>query len=174
MNKLYQLGQNRLFWIAGAAYLVLMEGIALYYQYGPGMWYPCALCVQVRAWVMGSLIFSVTGLSLVKKFWWRWMSLNLTIVMMVGALYTSYYAYGVEQGTVISSCTIGAGFPKFMPLDQWVPVLFEAQGMCGQSPPMPLGVSMIEALLITLSAPLLVLVALWGVHVQKIVAGEVR
>ena len=102
------------------------------------------------------------------------MSLNLTIVMMVGALYTSYYAYGVEQGTVISSCTIGAGFPKFMPLDQWVPVLFEAQGMCGQSPPMPLGVSMVEALLITLSAPLLILVALWGVHVQKIAAGEVR
>ena len=67
MNKLYQLGENRLFWIAGAAYLVLMEGIALYYQYGPGMWYPCALCVQVRAWVMGSLIFSVTGMSLVKN-----------------------------------------------------------------------------------------------------------
>ena len=100
MKKLYRLGENRLFWIAGAAYLMLMEGIALYYQYGPGMWYPCALCVQVRAWVMGSLIFSVTGMSLVKKFWWRWMSLNLTIVMMAGALYTSYYAYGVEQGTV--------------------------------------------------------------------------
>lgn len=174
MNKLYQLGENRLFWIAGAAYLVLMEAIALYYQYGPGMWYPCALCVQVRAWVMGALIFSVTGMSLVKKFWWRWMSLNLTIVMMAGALYTSYYAYGVEQGTVISSCTMGAGFPEFMPLDQWVPVLFEAQGMCGQSPPMPLGVSMVEALLVTLSAPLLVLVALWGAHVQKIAAGEVQ
>jgi hypothetical protein len=39
---------------------------------------------------------------------------------------------------------------------------------------MPLGVSMVEALLITLSAPLLVLVALWGAHVQKIAAGEVQ
>ena len=46
--------------------------------------------------------------------------------------------------------------------------------MCGQSPPMPLGVSMVEALLISLSAPLLVLVALWGAHVQKIAAGEVQ
>ena len=102
------------------------------------------------------------------------MSLNLIIVMMAGALYTSYYAYGVEQGTVISSCAMGAGFPEFMPLDQWLPVLFEAQGMCGQSPPMPLGVSMVEALLITLSAPLIVLVALWGAHVQLIVAGDVQ
>ena len=102
------------------------------------------------------------------------MSLNLTIVMMGGALYTSYYAFGVEQGTVISSCTMGAGFPEFMPLDQWVPVLFEAQGMCGQSPPMPLGVSMVEALLLTLSVPLLVLVVLWMAHVQKIAVGDVK
>ena len=40
--------------------------------------------------------------------------------------------------------------------------------MCGQSPPMPLGVSMVEALLITLSAPLLVLVALWGAMCRKL------
>ena len=140
MNMLFKLGENRYFWLTGIIYLALMEAIALYYQYGPGMWYPCALCVQVRAWVMGSLIF--------------------------------YYAFGVEQGTVISSCTMGAGFPEFMPLDQWVPVLFEAQGMCGQSPPMPLGVSMVEALLITLFIPLLVLVAVWVSHVQKIIANE--
>ena len=172
MNTLHKLGESRYFWLTGIIYLTLMEAIALYYQYGPGMWYPCALCVQVRAWVMGSLIFSVMGAILAKNFWWRWMSLNLTIVLMAGALYTSYYAFGVEQGTVISSCTMGAGFPEFMPLDQWVPVLFEAQGMCGQSPPMPLGVSMVEALLITLSIPLLVLVAVWVSHVQKIIAHE--
>jgi Tfp pilus assembly protein PilW len=37
---------------------------------------------------------------------------------------------------------------------------------------MPLGVSMVEALLITLSIPLLVLVAVWVSHVQKIIANE--
>lgn len=171
MNQLYNLGEKRLFWIAGVLYLVLMEGIALYYQYVQD-WYPCALCVQVRAWVLGTVFFALLGVFVVKNFWWRWLALNLTIAMLAGALYTSWYAYGVEQGTVISSCSMGAGFPQFMPLDQWVPFFFEAQGICGQSPEMPLGFSMVEALLITLSAPLLVLLAIWALHIRKLVSGQ--
>lgn len=173
MNELYKFVESRYFWLTGVLFLTLMEGIALFYQYGPGMWYPCALCVQVRAWVVGAIIFALLGLVMAKNFWWRWMALNLTIIMMAGALYTSYYAYGVEQGTVISSCTMGAGFPEFMPLDQWIPFLFEAQGMCGQSPPMPLGLSMVEALLVTLSAPLLVLITAWIMHVRKMISHEI-
>jgi len=173
VNELYKFVESRYFWLTGVLFLTLMEGIALFYQYGPGMWYPCALCVQVRAWVVGAIIFALLGLVMAKNFWWRWMALNLTIIMMAGALYTSYYAYGVEQGTVISSCTMGAGFPEFMPLDQWIPFLFEAQGMCGQSPPMPLGLSMVEALLVTLSAPLLVLITAWIMHVRKMISHEI-
>jgi disulfide bond formation protein DsbB len=173
VNALEKLGASRKFWLAGIVYLTLMEAIALYYQYGPGQWYPCALCVQVRAWVLASVFFSILGLVLVKHFWLRWMSLNLTIAMLAGALYTSYYAFGVEQGTVISSCTMGAGFPSFMPLDQWVPFFFEAQGMCGQSPAMPLGLSMVEALLVTISMPLLLLTAVWVAHIRKMIAHEV-
>jgi disulfide bond formation protein DsbB len=93
--------------------------------------------------------------------------------MLAGALYTSYYAFGVEQGTVVSTCSMGAGFPAFMPLDQWLPFLFEAQGMCGQSPAMPLGLSMVEALLVTISIPLLLLVAVWVAHIRKMIANEV-
>ena len=173
MNLLEKLGENRKFWLAGIIYLVSMEAIALYYQYGPGQWYPCALCVQVRAWVLGAMFFAVLGLVVIKSFWWRWMSLNLTIVFMAGALYTSYYAFGVEQGTVVSTCSMGAGFPEFMPLDQWLPFFFEAQGMCGQSPAMPFGLSMVEGLLITLSIPLLLLIAVWVAHIRKIFANEV-
>ncbi len=167
MNKLYKFAETPYFWLTGLFYLLLMEGIALFYQYGPGMWYPCALCVQVRAWVAGAIIFALLGLIKAKDFWWRWMALTLTISMMAGALYTTYYAYGVEQGTVISSCSMGAGFPQFMPLDQWIPFLFEAQGMCGQSPEMLFGFSMVEALLVTLSLPLLVLISAWALHLPK-------
>lgn len=169
MNKLNKFIESPYFWFTGLFYLTLMEGIALFYQYGPGMWYPCALCVQVRAWVAGGIIFSALGVVMGKSFWWRWIALTLTIGMIAGALYTSYYAYGVEQGTVVSSCTMGAGFPEFMPLDQWIPFLFEAQGMCGLSPPMPLGFSMVEALLLTLSLPLLILIVAWGIQARKVI-----
>ena len=171
MNKLYQLGENRLFDCRGGIPDAYGRN-RLVLSIWPGHVVPvCALCAG-QSWVMGSLIFSVTGMTLVKKFWWRWMSLNLNIIMMVGALYTSYYAYGVEQGTVISSCTMGAGFPNSCLLTNGARFV-RAQGMRTVSTDAA-GRFMVEALLITLSAPLLVLVALWGAHVQKIAAGEVQ
>jgi len=107
-------------------------------------------------------------LSPILIFWLRWAGLTLTTVLVGGALYTSWYSWGVEQGTIIGSCTMGAGFPESMPLDQWIPWLFSAQGICGQSPDMWFGLSMNETLLITLAIPLLVLVPQWLLHLRQV------
>lgn len=166
MNQFYQFGQSRLFWIAGIVYLLLLEGIALYYQYVLDM-FPCALCVQIRAWLYGAILTAAFSAVFVERFRYRFAGLILTILLLGGGLYTSWYAWGVEKGTIISNCTFGAGFPEFMPLDQWIPVLFEAQGICGQSPTMWLGISMVEWLLITLTPPMLVLLALLILHTRE-------
>jgi len=167
LNVFYKISQARYFWLAGAFYLLLMEAIALYYQYVLE-YYPCALCVQIRAWVSGAIILSI-GFSFVSEhLWWRWTGLTLTTTLVGGALYTSWYAFGVENGTVLSSCTMGAGFPEFMPLDQWIPWLFSAQGMCGRSPDMWFGLTMNEGLLISLSIPAFVLLAQWLLHIRYI------
>ena len=50
MKAIYELSQKTYFWLIGILYFMLMEGIALYYQYVL-QFFPCALCVQVRAWV---------------------------------------------------------------------------------------------------------------------------
>ncbi len=171
MQSLYRLSQKRLFWYTGIFYLLLMEGIALFYQYVLD-YYPCALCVQVRAWVAGAIITAILGSLRVRDFWWRWMFLTLTVVLLGGGLYTSWYAWGVEKGTIFASCSMGAGFPEFMLLDQWIPWLFGADGICGQSPAMPFGVSMVEGLLITIGAPLAVLTLQWLLHAKALIAGE--
>ena len=171
LNKFYEISQNRYFWLTGAAYLLLMEAIALFWQYALGT-YPCALCVQIRAWVYGALIFAVIGSFVFRNFWWRWVGLTMTTAFLAGALYTSWYSWGVEKGTIISSCTMGAGFPEFMPLDEWIPLLFRAEGFCGQSPEMWLGLSMNETLLLTLSIPILPLVVLWLLQIPKAFAGQ--
>jgi len=171
MKSLYRLAQQRLFWYFGIAYFLLMEGIALFYQYALE-YYPCALCVQVRAWVVGAIITATLGSLRVRDFWWRWMFLTLTVAFLAGGLYTSWYAWGVEKGTIFASCTMGAGFPEFMPLDQWIPWLFGADGICGQSPAMPLGVSMVEGLLITIGVPLLVLALQWLLHAKALISGD--
>lgn len=173
LARLYRLSETRGFWYSIAAYFVLMELIALVYQYGLD-YYPCALCVQIRAWLWAGVLMSLlTGL-LHDKFWLRWTGLTLTLVFLGGALNTSWYAYGVERGTVVSSCTMGAGFPGFMPLDQWIPVLFRADGFCGQSPPMLFGLSMVESLLITIGLPLLALLVIWVLNLVAVLKGKVQ
>ena len=171
LDTLFKFSQSKYFFLAGAAYLLSMEGIALFYQYGLE-YYPCALCVQIRAWVTSTIIIAFITSFMVKKFWWRWMGLTLVIALMFGALYTSWYSWGVENGTIVSSCSMGAGFPEFMLLDQWIPWLFRADGFCGQSPMMLLGLSMNEGLLITLSIPTLVLCAVWLLHLRAAFRGE--
>ena len=151
----------------------MMEGIALYYQYVL-QFFPCALCVQVRAWVVGAIVSAGVSAYFKATFWIRFVGLSATIFFMSGALYTSWNAWGVENGTVISSCTIGAGFPTFMPLDQWIPFFFGADGPCGQSPEMWLGLSMVETLLITIGVPLIVLIAQWLLHIQHTIVSTIR
>ena len=57
MKYFYELVQTTYFWLTGILYLVLMESIALYYL-STLQFYPCALCVQVRAWIVGAILSS--------------------------------------------------------------------------------------------------------------------
>lgn len=168
MKAFYKFGNSRFFWIAGTIYLLLMESIALYFQYILGL-EPCALCVQIRAWIMGAIIVSIVTSLVCSRFLWRWIGLTLTIGLLCGGLYTSWYSWGVEKGEIISSCSLGAGFPDFMPLDDWIPSLFSAQGICGQSPDMWFGLSMNEGLIISLVIPVIVLFLLWFLHIKEMV-----
>ena len=173
MKQFYEYGQSIYFWLAGIAYLLLMEAIALYYQYALGF-YPCALCVQVRAWVVGAMIAATVSVVFRSNLWVRFLGLTQVITFIAGGLHTSRYAWGVENGTVISSCTMGAGFPVFMPLDQWIPFFFGANGPCGQSPDMWFGLSMVETLLVTLGIPLVLLLGQWILHLPHAIVSAVR
>ena len=168
MKTFYNFGTSRFFWIFGAVFLLLMESIALYFQYALDL-DPCALCVQIRAWILGALIISIFTSFVCNRFVWRWIGLTLTTVLLSGGLYTSWYSWGVEKGEIISGCSFGAGFPSFMPLDEWIPLIFAAPGICGQSPEMWFGLSMNEGLLIALGIPVIVLLLLWILHLKEMV-----
>ena len=82
--------------------------------------FPCALCVQVRVRVVGAIISLIASIYLRSIFWIRFLAYPHDSFIS-GAFYTSYYVRGVENGTVISTCSMGAGFWNSMPLDQWIP-----------------------------------------------------
>lgn len=149
--------ESKFFWIFGILYLISMESVALFYQYVLED-APCALCVQIRAWTMGALISAALYQFVLKNtFVLNHLSILSTIGFLSGGLYTSYLAYGVENGTIFSTCSIGSGFPSWLPLDKWVPFLFEAKGLCGKSPEMLWGLTMTESLLLCFAIPIVVI-----------------
>lgn len=65
--------------------------------------------------------------------------------------------FSLERGWVESfSCSPFAQFPKWLPLDQWIPYVFQPQAICGES---------IKRILIPLSAWPLVMLLISGLLV---------
>ena len=66
----------------------------------------------------------------------------------------------IERGTYEGACGMDPGFPAWLPLDDWFPNFLQVWTMCGYSPVMPTGLTMVEIL--TYGSALLLLVALAG------------
>lgn len=124
-----------------------LEAGALVFQYLLD-YGPCALCVQIRATLLGALILAVAG----KIFTSRPMQMLLTLMLvatMALLLYQSYQVLGIERYWFESSCTLSDPFPSWMPLHLWLPTIFEPWELCGYTPEIIKGVTMAEILIVT-------------------------
>jgi len=53
--------------------------------------------------------------------------------------------YGLGDG---GSCSFFANFPKWAPLDKWLPMMFEVQEFCQATPVLVFGITMTHALIV--------------------------
>lgn len=120
-------------------------GIALFYQYYLD-YAPCVLCVHIRVWVIAIGLVSLTAL-LVSNRIFRW------IAFLAGASFLAFFAldvyelWQIEAGHKMGECSWSAGFPESLPLNEWIPSLFEIGGICGESPTIMFGITMAESLM---------------------------
>lgn len=158
-QKLARINRSAWFW-SGLFLLGLgMELGALFYQYVLD-YYPCVLCVQVRAWVMGVMLAGLAGL------WLRLHPVGLILANLLGLaaslgmLERSYQTLGTEMGFVEGSCSLlDAAFPAFLPLDTWWPAVFKPLESCGYTPwIIPELLSMAEILMVIAVALVLLFV----------------
>jgi disulfide bond formation protein DsbB len=137
--------RSPLFWVVIFLICTIMEGTALYYQYVLD-YYPCVLCVQIRACIGIIMIAALIGI-----FGSTWRP-SRTIAHLTGLfgsglmLERSYQTLGVEKGFIDGSCSLTSGFPSWIPLNEVWPAVFEPLESCGYTPLLPLGISMAEAL----------------------------
>lgn len=133
-------------WLALAGFCVVLEGIALYYQYALD-YGPCVLCIHVRMWLA---LLIVLGLVAAATCRWR----APRVVLLLGAIAIcvalserAWQLVATERGWVIGSCAMTSGLPEWVPLERWFPSVFLIQESCGYTPDMPWALTMGESLL---------------------------
>jgi len=116
------------------AFLVLssvgMELFGLFTQHYLGF-EPCANCVQIRLFILFIGIAGLLHLFSNDSYITKISTLLLAIISTYFSLQFSWDNHLIETGQKLSSCSSGSPFPDFLPLDLWLPEMFEAKGPCG-------------------------------------------
>ena len=142
--SLHLLGQSRFYWLFVLTGALLVEAIALYYQYfldEP----PCVLCIHVRLWIALIALLALVFVSLPKTP--GFISHSLMALTGAAMIERSWQLLGNERGFIIGSCGFDTGLPSWFAPDRWFPLLFEIQTTCGYTPEVVFGITMAEALL---------------------------
>lgn len=96
-------------------------------------WEPCVMCVEVRAALIAAgLCFVGGGLASNRAF--RRVAMALGVFFSLWASKISIQLFALEMGYEESfGCSPFADFPSWMPLNEWLPIIFEPQGVCGDA-----------------------------------------
>jgi disulfide bond formation protein DsbB len=168
LNTLTIVSTSRWYWLAVLLLGACMEAAALYFQYVRD-YPPCMLCIHVRVLVAGLMLVALLGIVLGRARAGAVVTHLLATGLLAGLVHRAWLLFGTERGFVIGDCGFDLRLPAWLPLDTWFPVMFQALEPCGYTPPMPLGFTMAEVLLV-LSIGLLLLslavllTALWSLR----------
>lgn len=132
-KRLYCLSLQRCAWLALTTAALLMEILALYMQHVRGL-EPCNECIYIRVGVLVIAVGGMVGAIAPKVAALRWSALALWLAGLGWSLYRANILLDLEQKVrdgADASCARFKGFPQWMPLEQWLPEVFEPRAMCG-------------------------------------------
>ncbi|MDR0218987.1 MAG: disulfide bond formation protein DsbB [Enterobacteriaceae bacterium] len=126
---LKQRSQGRGAWLLMALTALILESVALYFQHVKQL-QPCVMCIYERVALFGILGAALLG-AIAPKTPLRWLAVLL-------------WLYGAWQGLQLawdhsmmqlypspfSTCAFVVSFPSWLPLNEWMPSVFQALGDC--------------------------------------------
>ena len=149
-------------WLLLAVCAILLEGFALYMQHVRGV-EPCNECIYIRAGVLGIAISGLIGALAPKVLILRWSAITVWLLALGWSLYRANLLLNLEQKVregLEASCGRFKGFPDWMPLERWLPDMFEPRAMCG----------MVSWTFLDQSVTFWIWVALWGIALPALLA----
>jgi disulfide bond formation protein DsbB len=111
----------------------LLESFALYMQHAMGV-EPCNECIYIRAGVLGIAASGLIGAIAPRVLILRWSAIAVWLIALGWSLYRANLLLNLEQKVrdgLDASCGRFRGFPDWMPLERWLPGMFEPRAMCG-------------------------------------------
>ena len=114
------------------------------------------MCIQVRLWLSLLMVISVIALLSIKLHLINRLFHVLVVLVAFAFVERSYMLLGTERGFVLSDCGFDLGLPTWLAFDQWFPLIYGVETLCGYTPEIILGITMAEALMV-ISSLLLVL-----------------
>ena len=142
INKLSQLPKSNYFWLTLIVLSILLEGVALYYQYQLD-YLPCVLCIHIRMLVFLLLLVSLVAFLLKRT---RNVCFVIASLTWFWILERSWQTLGTEMGWVLGECQMSSGLPSWFALEKWFPWIFEIHEPCGYTPYLFFEISMAQAL----------------------------
>lgn len=147
LERLARWNRSSWFWLMLMVLCIALEATALIYQH---VFYydPCVLCVHIRAWILGIFVASLLGLVLHTSRIGLIISNLLVLLCTLGFVERSYRTLGTEMGFLDGACSMNPNYPSFLPLNKWLPSVFEPLTSCGYTPwVIPQVLSMAQALM---------------------------
>jgi disulfide bond formation protein DsbB len=127
------ISMQRLSWLLLTLSAVLMESFALYMQHAQGL-EPCNECIYIRVGVLAIAAAGMIGAAAPRVLVVRWSALAVWLSGLGWSLYRADLLLNLEQKVregAEASCARFKGFPEWMPLERWLPNIFEPRAMCG-------------------------------------------
>ncbi|MDH2925311.1 thiol:disulfide interchange protein DsbB [Nicoletella semolina] len=126
------LSLQRKSWVIFAFSAIALEAAALYFQHGMGL-KPCVMCIYERLALFAIVFSGLLGIIAPRTALIRWLALLLGVFgaikgLLLAIKHTDYQLNPAPW----NQCSPFVDFPETLPLNQWLPAIFEAGGDCSQ------------------------------------------
>lgn len=132
LNFLHSLPQSRKAWLSLAAVGTTFELIALYFQHVMGL-APCVMCIYQRTAILGVVFAGLVGAIAPQQFIFRLMGYGVWAYSAIKGLMLALEHVNIQVNqSPFFSCEFRPNFTHTVPVDEWFPFFFKADGDCAE------------------------------------------
>lgn len=125
LNFLYIYSQTRKYWVMLIFSTIILEIVFISIQYF-FLLKPCILCIYQRCALFGITIASIFSI-INPNLFLRFLSLSIWIYSAFkGLIFSKKHIIMILHPSSFSTCDLFVQFPKWLPLHQWCPIIFNS------------------------------------------------